>query len=178
MTVFAPSSFAELRHMLERAVFHTDGPAAVRYPRGGEGAYTGDAGDAPWTLLRPGRDITLAGYGITVNALLEAADLLSQAGVEAEVVKLNVITPLDPRGVVESVSRTGALLTAEECIRAGSVGQRLCAALEESGVEAKAALVNCGCQFVPHGAVRQLRQELGLDGRGIARRALEVLGRG
>ena len=178
MTVFAPSSFAELRRMLERAVFHTDGPAAVRYPRGGEGTYTGDAGDSPWTVLRPGRDITLAGYGITVNGLLEAAALLSQAGVEAEVVKLNVITPLNPRGVVESAARTGALLTAEECVQAGSVGQRLCAALEEAGVEARVALANCGSRFVPHGAVGQLRQDLGLDGRGIARRALEVLGRG
>lgn len=131
MTVLAPSSFAELERMLERAVLELDGPVAVRYPRGGEGAYTGNAGDEAAVVLRPGRHITLAGYGVTVNDLLTAAELLEQNGVEAEVVKLNTITPLEPKLVMESVKKTGALLTAEDCVVSGSVGQRLAAALAQ-----------------------------------------------
>ena len=73
MTVLCPSSFAELRSMLEHAIFRLKGPVAVRYPRGGEGTYTEDAGLSPSTLLRPGRDITLTGYGATIEALLDCA---------------------------------------------------------------------------------------------------------
>lgn len=61
MTVFAPSSFQELEEMLERAVLEIKGPVAVRYPRGGEGMYTGSSGSGPAVLLREGRDLTLAG---------------------------------------------------------------------------------------------------------------------
>ena len=52
------------------------------------------------------------------------------------------------------------------------------AALERAGVCARVCLVNCGEAFVPHGALSLLKQKLELDGAGIARRALEVLGRG
>jgi len=178
MTVLAPSSFSELEHMLERAVLRIDGPVAVRYPRGGQGAYTGDAGDDPAVVLRPGRDITLAGYGMIINDLLEAAEGLAVRNIEAEVVKLNTITPLGPELILESVKKTQALLVAEECAASGSVGQRLSAALAEHGVSAKVCLVNCGDRFVTHGALKCLKEELNLDGAGIARRAMEVLGRG
>ena len=178
MTVLAPASFAELEHMLERAVLHMNGPVAVRYPRGSEGTYTSDGGDEPAVVLRRGKDITLAGYGTEINDLLEAAGLLAKSGVETQVVKLNQIAPLVPDLVVASVKQTGALLVAEDCIAEGCVGQRLAAALEAADVPGKVCLINCGGRFVTHGALRCLKQELGLDGEGIARKALEVLGRG
>jgi len=178
MTVLAPSSFAELEHMLERAVLQMDGPVAVRYPRGGQGAYTGDAGDDPAVVLRHGRDITLAGYGMAINDLLTAAEELAARNIEAEVVKLNTITPLDPELVLKSVKKTGALLAAEDCAASGCVGERLSAALAEHGVSAKVCLVNCGDRFVTHGALQYLKEELNLNGAGIACKAMEVLGRG
>ena len=58
----------------------------------------------------------------------------------------------------------------------GSIGRAL-AALEASGTAAKTALVNCGTGYVPHGAVPILKKSLGLDGAGLFRRAMEVLGR-
>ena len=72
MTVLAPSSYAELAGMLEQAVLHVDGPVAIRYPRGGEGAYQGDAGPGHAAVLRQGDDITLVSYGILINDVLEA----------------------------------------------------------------------------------------------------------
>lgn len=178
MTVLAPSSYAELEQMLERAILEIEGPVAVRYPRGGEGSYTGDSGTEPCTILRRGKDITLAGYGILINDLIEAAKRLSAVGVEAEIVKLNIITPLFPDVVLNSVRRTGVLLTAEDCVAEGGVGQRLCAALGQSGIAAKAYCLSCGDSFVTHGRLSCLKQELCLDGEGIAGKALEVLGRG
>ena len=178
MTVLAPASFAELETMLERALFHISGPVAVRYPRGGEGAYVGDSGAEPASVLRPGEDVTLVGYGTEINQLLEGADLLAGAGIRAEVIKLNQVLPLEPELVLQSVRRTGTLLVAEEHAAQGSAGVRLAAWLELAGVPARVVLLNCGEGFVPHGATGLLRRSLSLDGAGIASKVLEVLGRG
>ena len=179
MTVLAPASFAELEVMLERALFRIDGPVAVRYPRGGEGGrYLGTCGEAPAAILRQGSDITLVSYGTEINEVLEAAELLEAQGVQAEIVKLNQLTPLVPELVELSVRKTGALLVAEEQSAKGCVGQRLAARLEVAGLPAKVALVNCGPHFVPHGAANLLKRDVSLDGAGLAKKGLEVLGRG
>ena len=177
ITVYAPASFAELDRMLEEAVCRVSGPVAVRYPRGGQGEFRGDSGPEPVVVLRTGTDITLAGYGTEINELLGAADRLAQEGIQAEVVKWNVITPLDTSAVLESVRRTGHLLVAEECVEQGSVGVRTLAALEAAGVQARTALVNCGRDYVTHGAVNLLKKSLGLDRDSLFHRAMEVLGR-
>ena len=177
ITVYAPASFAELDRMLEEAVCRVSGPVAVRYPRGGQGEFRGDSGPEPVVVLRTGTDITLAGYGTEINELLGAADRLAQEGIQAEVVKWNVITPLDTSAVLESVRRSGHLLVAEECVEQGSVGVRTLAALEAAGVQARTALVNCGRDYVTHGAVNLLKKSLGLDRDSLFRRAMEVLGR-
>ena len=173
MTVLAPSSYAELEGMLEQAVLHVNGPVAIRYPRGGEGAYRGDAGPGHAAVLRRGDDITLVSYGILINDVLEAAELLAGEGIQAEVVKLNVITPLDPELVLESVKKTKVLLTAEDSAAHGSVGERLAAAVAEAGLTAKVLCRTSGDKFVTHGALSCLKQELGLDSAGIFRAALE-----
>lgn len=178
MTVLAPASFAELERMLERAVLRMEGPVAVRYPRGGQGSYTGDSGEEPAAVLRQGEDITLVSYGTEINDILQAAELLEEEGVRAEVVKLNVLTPLDPRLVIDSVKKTKILLTAEDSIASGGVGERLAARLEQAGITAQFVSISCGDAFIHHGSVSQLKRELGLDAEGIARRALEALGRG
>ena len=177
ITVYAPASFAELDRMLEEAVCRVSGPVAVRYPRGGQGEFRGDSGPEPVVVLRAGTDITLAGYGTEINELLGAADRLAQAGIQAEVVKWNIITPLDTSAVLKSVRRTGHLLVAEECVEQGSVGVRTLAALEAAGVQARTALVSCGRDYVTHGAVDLLKKSLGLDRDSLFRRAMEVLGR-
>lgn len=178
MTVLAPASFAELEVMLERALFHLDGPVAVRYPRGGEGRYVGTGGAEPMSILRKGCDITLVSYGTEINDVLEAADLLERYGIQAEIIKLNQLTPLVPEVIEISVRKTGAILVAEEQAACGSVGQRLAAQLAASGLSAKVALLNCGDSFVPHGAASLLKRDLSLDGEGICKKVLEVLDHG
>ena len=178
LAVYAPASFAELRTMLRRAVLEETGRAAVRYPRGGEGAYRGDAG---WEtrVLRPGRDITLVSYGVLINQVLDAAEGLAQRGIQAEVVKLGRIAPLDLAPVAESVGRTGRLLVAEEAMAAGGVGERLAAGLLGAGVPLKSlTLANLGTGYIPHGSVEQLLSLHGLDGAHLMKRVEEVLRHG
>lgn len=178
MTMLAPASFAELEHMLEQAVLHHDGPVALRLPRGGEGAYQGDSGNLNAVVLRQGSDITLVSYGILINRVIEAAQRLEACGIQAEIVKLNTITPIDSELVCQSVRKTGALLVAEDCVEAGSVGQRLCAELARREISGKTVLINSGRKFVTHGSIAQLEQQLGLDAESLCRRVREVLNRG
>ena len=178
MTVFAPASFAELREMLKTAVLDTEGPVTVRYPRGAEGSYQRGWNGETASLLREGADVTLVSYGIMINEVLAAADLLAQQGIEAEILKLNTITPLPVEAVLNSARKTGAVLVAEDCVASGSVGERIAACLEQEGIFTKLMLCNTGDGFTTHGSVAQLRGLLGLDGQGLYERVKEALCRG
>ena len=179
MTVLCPASFAELRDMLEYAVYEVKGPVAIRYPRGGEGAYQDGAPRHPAVLLREGTDLTLVGCGTLVNELLDCADRLAADGIRAEVVKLNTITPLPLELVARSVKRTGRLLVAEESAEMGGIGQRIAAGLLAVGVPVQGlALASTGRGFVTHGTIPQLRRLCGLDGESLYHRAREVCGHG
>ena len=175
MTVLCPASFAELRQALPYALYQCSGPVAIRYPRGGEGRWQEAAPPGEDAVLRPGRDLTLVSYGTLINQALEAADRLAADSIEAEVVKLGRITPLDGRLALASVGHTGRLLVAEECAGPGCVGQRLAAALLASRIAVKGfALQNTGTGFVTHGARAQLLRLCGLDGEGLYQKGLEV----
>ena len=179
MTVLCPASFAELRDMLEYAVYEVKGPVAIRYPRGGEGAYQDGAPRRPAVLLREGTDLTLVGCGTLVNELLDCADRLAADGIRAEVVKLNTITPLPLELVARSVKKTGRLLAAEEGAEMGGIGQRIAAGLLAAGIPVQGlALASTGRGFVTHGTIPQLRRLCGLDGESLYHRAREVCGHG
>lgn len=178
-TVLCPASFAELRHMLRQALFELEGPVAVRYPRGGEGTFQGDTADEPVACLRQGKDVTLAAYGILVNHLLEAADLLAEQGIQAEVVKLNRISPLDHETVCGALGGRKRLLVLEDAFGAGCVGQRLAAILAEHGqAPDKLILKNLGKTFAPAGSVGELERSFGLDGAGVAAAVWEAMDHG
>jgi pyruvate dehydrogenase E1 component beta subunit len=65
-------------------------------------------------IERPGRHVTIVGYSITVGTALQAAEILAGQGIEAEVINLRTLRPLDIGTVVESVKRTNRLVTVEE----------------------------------------------------------------
>lgn len=179
ITVFCPASFQELRSMLRRAVYEVSGPVAIRYPRGGETEWKEDRSAGAAVLLRPGRDITLVGYGTFIQTLLETAELLSRKGIEAEVVKLNTITPLDIECISDSIRKTGRLLMAEDCVDMNCVGRRVISGLDSMGVRPNAfALRNIGSAFVTHGSVSQLQKLCGLDAKSLCAKAVEVCDNG
>ena len=175
MTLYAPSSFAEVATMLRHGLLECNGPVALRYPRGGEGGYHEDAGTVPTLVTKEGQGITLVAYGATYPDLLAAAEQLEASGCRPEIIKLNRLCPLDLVPVCRSVSKTGRLLVAEEAAAMGSVGERLCAGLAEAGIALKAVrLCNTGERFVPQGTVEQLRHLCGLDSHSLYEAAMEV----
>ena len=175
MTVLAPANYAELRDMMDYAIFEAEGPVAVRYPRGGEGNYSENAGRCGATTIVKGNDITIISYGTMINEAKTAAELLKERGISAEVIKLNTVIPVDYEYIAESVQRTGRLLVAEECTSMGCVGQQISAWLaERNKVPREIVLCNLGSDFVTHGTVPELRRHMGIDGASICRKAMEV----
>ena len=176
MKVFCPASFAELRTMLRRAVQEETGPVAVRYPRGGEGAYQEDRSDEAIACLRPGTDITLLTYGTLINEALSAADLLAQRGISAQVLKLSTIAPLSPETIRTALTGTERLLVLEDCVETGCVGQRVAAMMAQLGMAPRRlVLKNTGDRFIPQGSVAELRHLCGLDAEGVAAAAEEAV---
>lgn len=177
MTVLCPANYAELREMLGHALHNISGPAAVRYPRGGEGRYC-DCAVGAETVVREGADLTVVCYGTMVNEALDAADSLSALGVSAEIVKLGIVFPNAYAGVLSSLRKTGRLLMAEEVCAAGCVGERILSACAENGLSLQGAkLLNLGDGVIPHGTVAELRRDYGIDARAITRTALALCGR-
>ena len=174
MTILCPASFQELHDMLGYAIHEVTGPAAVRYPRGGEGRYTDSLMQAE-NLIREGTDVTVVCYGTMINEVLNAADELQSRGVSAEIIKLGMIAPNSFEQCIGSVRKTGRLLVAEEVCSVGCVGSALLAAISVAGVELKAAeLLNLGNGIVRHGTVDELRRETGIDAAAIAAAGCEM----
>ncbi len=172
--IFAPASYSELRQALERAVLKEKGPVAIRYPRGGEGAWCGDTFDRSTALLLEGRDVTLCTYGIMVNTALSAAEKLADAGIKAEVIKINELAAFDLAEIQKSVCKTGRLLVLEDSIGHGGIGESIALDLVRSGISAGVKLCNLGETFIPQGTVQQLYSAYEIDDIGIVNRIKEM----
>jgi 2-oxoisovalerate dehydrogenase E1 component beta subunit len=98
-----------------------------------EGDYTVPIGKA--IVRRPGRDLTIVTYAAMVHASLDAAAKLAQEGIEAEVVDLRTLLPLDRETIVESVRRTSKLLVVHEDTRTGGIAGEIAAAVTDSAFE-------------------------------------------
>jgi 1-deoxy-D-xylulose-5-phosphate synthase len=178
MAVFAPSSFLELREQLVAALYRIDGPVAVRYPRSGEGAYTGSMGLAPAVRLREGSDLTLLTYGILINEAIAAAQELERSGVSAEIIKLNLINPLDFDSILASVAKTGVLLAFEDACETSGIGEAVLAECVRRGISLRAvSTLNLGNGVVRQGTVEQLKALYGLDAYSLTAQALKLLER-
>lgn len=176
MRILCPANFAELREMLRYAVLKLNSPVAVRYPRGGEGAFHDMCGVTDAAVVRDGSDLTIVAYGTMVNEALKAAELLESKGKRAQVLKLNSILPLDMETILDCAQKTGHLLVAEECVDAGCVGRRIAAELTLGGkTQVNVTLANLGDRFVPQGTVAQLRALCGIDAQSLCKKALEAM---
>ena len=175
MTVFLPASFSELEGMLEKALYSCSGPAAIRYPRGGEGTYR-DCRCESESILREGRDVTIVSYGVMINEALKAADLLEIKGISAEVVKIGQIRPNGFDVVSDSLKKTKNLIVTEDVCAFGSVGAQIMTALSGK-TEIKAfRLLNLGDGIVPHGSVEELRRFCAVDAAAVVESARKMLG--
>lgn len=174
LTILCPGCRQELQEMLRWAVQKCDGPVAIRYPRGGDGAFV-TAGRE--TLFRVGKDITIVTYGTMINQVIAAAEELASRDIDAEVLRLRTIKPLDMEAITASVRKTGRLLVVEEAESVGSVGYELIEKLSQRGVPLIYGGQNIGDRFVTHGTMPELYHLLNLDTESIVRRAEEVVRR-
>jgi transketolase len=131
MVVLAPADAYEA-YAATKALAEYDGPAYMRMGRADfptilEEDVEFHIGKA--TVLREGSDVTIVGCGQMVSSCLEAAEKLAEEGVEAEVINMSTIKPLDKDALMASVSKTGCCVTAEEHSIIGGLGSAVAEAL-------------------------------------------------
>ena len=175
MTILSPASIAEQKSMLRWAVTDCKGPVAVRYPRGGDGAYTGDAWcpDAAVVTHRHGTDGAIVTYGTLVNEAMNAAALLEERGIRASVIRLTRLEPMAVSGLEAALGGQKHVLIAEEAI--GGLGSRLSDQIRGLLPDCRVAVSDLGDSYVTHGSVVELYKKHGLDGKSLADRFMEVL---
>ena len=134
MRVADPGDNHDLRAIIHTAVL-TDGPVYFRITR----LTVDDIFDAnhqfEWgkgKLLRRGHDVTLFGTGMMTSLCLRAADLLAKDGIDAEVIHLASIKPIDRELISDSVARTGCAVTAENASVVGGFGSAVLEVLAET----------------------------------------------
>ena len=169
MTVIEPSGPEQLVSALEAALA-VEGPVYLRMKRPDAGAPIG----APRALtpsrgevLRPGGDGTIFACGISVAAALQAADALAAERIEAGVVNMATIKPLDEALVVDRARRTGLVVTAENHTIIGGLGSAIAETLMEAGVAAGFARVGVADCFAEGGSTPYLQAKYGLDAPAI-----------
>ena len=175
--VYSPAYFEELETALERAVREGSGLVAVRYPRGGE-MYKPD----DFVCSRDDFDIygekesrlTIVTYGRVFANCAEALKLLKEKGIEADIVKLNKITPI-PEKAADYLKDKENILFIEEGTKTGGISESLALMLLEKGCRSKMKIVAAEGGFVPHGSMNELLRELKMDKEGIASAAEEML---
>ena len=163
MTVYAPSSHAELSSAIRKAIYEVKGPVAVKYPRGAEKTFKDDTFDYDVVRLREGTDVTLIGYGIMINNVSDAADALLGSGISAEVIKLNRIDKTNDELIEESVRKTGLAVICEDCVQSGSVGEAVAAFLAGKKIICKVRLINFKSSFAEIGSIDEIYEEHGLS---------------
>lgn len=124
VTIFAPSFYTELCWMLKEAVYQYKGVVAVRYPRGGEPSLPEGycAKPEPYSVLGGGGKVLLITYGRIFANLCRAREALAEKGIEADVLKLNRIKPIDPQAV-QLARGYRKVFFFEEGIRTGGVAE-------------------------------------------------------
>lgn len=125
-------------------------------------------------ILRDGRDISLIGTGVITYQLLVAANILSSIGVEAEVVHVPTIKPLDNATILESARRTGRVLTGEEAQINGGLGGVVAELLGEK-MPTPLFRVGINDRYGESGEPEQLFEFFELTGEHIARKAADFV---
>ncbi|MBL3552561.1 pyruvate dehydrogenase complex E1 component subunit beta [Rhodovulum sulfidophilum] len=101
-------------------------------------------------IWREGKDVTLVSFGIGMTHTLEAADALAKDGIEAEVIDLRTLRPLDTATVIESVKKTNRCVTVEEGFPVCSIGNHISAVLMQEAFDwLDAPVINCTGKDVP-----------------------------
>lgn len=177
MTVISPADAVETRYAVKAAIEH-DGPVYLRLGRLGvpviydENSYKYELGKG--ITLAEGSDATIIATGLMVHAALEAKILLQQEGINARIVDIHTIKPIDVDIIVKAAKETGVVVTAEEHNVIGGLGSAVAEVLTE---HYPVPLLRLGVQdkFGKSGKPDKLLEMYGLTAADIAKRTKDAL---
>jgi 1-deoxy-D-xylulose-5-phosphate synthase len=178
MVVMAPKDEAELQRMVVTGIEYTDGPIAMRFPRGnGHGVPLMEEG---WEslpigkgeILRSGDDVLLLGYGTMVYPAMQVAEILSEHGVEATVINARFVKPLDTELILPLAQRIGKVVTLEEGCLMGGFGSAVAEALLDNNVVVPVKRFGVPDKLVDHATPEQSKADLGLTSSQMAEQVL------
>ncbi|MBP5404086.1 MAG: 1-deoxy-D-xylulose-5-phosphate synthase [Elusimicrobiaceae bacterium] len=173
----APADENELQHLLKTA-FAAKAPFILRYPRGaGFGVPLDkelkalDIGKGAW--LTKGKDVTILAIGNRVHPALKAAETLRDKGVDAGVINMRFIKPLDTALIDEAVKRTSKLVTVEDNMLAAGFGSAVAEYLADTGKNAYLLRLGIGDEFVQHAKSALLYDQVGISEAAIVKHILQ-----
>jgi 1-deoxy-D-xylulose-5-phosphate synthase len=177
IVLMAPRDEAMLVHMLRTALVYDDGPIALRYPRGEALGVALPTRPRPieigtGEILREGHGkVAIIGYGTGVVKGLQAADRLSERGIDVTVADARFAKPLDTALMAQLAAEHELLVTVEEGVLAGGFGSAIWETLNDGGCHVPRIMrVGLPDRYVTHGTVPLLHAEVGFTGRRIADR--------
>lgn len=172
MVVMAPKDEQELRDMMYTAVNKIEGPSAIRYPRGeGSGAKLRanfeaiEVGKAE--VLLKGEDVAILAVGNMVEYSIKAADLLKNAGINAEVVNMRFIKPLDTKLLDNIANRFDKIVTVEENSIVGGFGSAVLEYFSDHNYKNDIVRIGLPDHFIDHGTQKELHRMIEIDPEGI-----------
>jgi len=180
MVIMSPKDEAELQRMVVTGINHTSGPIAMRYPRGnGFGVPLMEEG---WEALpigkgeivRNGDDLLLLGYGTMVYTALQAAELLSEHGIETTVINARFVKPLDTELILPLARRIGKVVTLEEGCLIGGFGSAVAEALLDDNIQVPIKRLGVPDILVEHAKPEESYASLGLTSSQIAEEIIQT----
>ncbi|MBE8991985.1 1-deoxy-D-xylulose-5-phosphate synthase [Nostoc sp. LEGE 12450] len=180
IVIMAPKDEAELQRMVVTGVNHTSGPIAMRYPRGnGHGVPLMEEGWEPLEIgkseiLRTGDDVLIVAYGTMVYPGMQAAEILSEHGIEATVINARFVKPLDTELILPLAKKIGRVITLEEGCVMGGFGSAIAEALMDADILVPVKRFGVPDVLVDHAEPNESKTELGLTSHQIAERVLQA----
>ncbi len=177
MVVLCPSDAVEAEAAV-RAAYEHQGPVYLRFGRlaipvfHDENTFKFEIGKGE--TLREGDDVAIIATGLMVYEALEAADALKAEGVNARVINLCTVKPLDNEIVLKAARECGKIVTAEEHSVIGGLGEAVCAVVAESGVPCKVKRVGVNDEFGHSGPAVPLLKQFGLSAENIVKVVKEL----
>lgn len=177
MVVMCPADDIEAKAAVRAAAEH-DGPVYIRLGRAtcnvinAHPDYKFEIGKG--TVVKEGSDVTIVATGICVDSAIDAAEMLAQDGINAEVINICTIKPLDEELIVESAKKTGKVVTVEEHSVIGGLGSAVCDAL---CAKYPVPVKKVGIQdvFGESGPAAELVKKYGLDAEGVYKSVKEFI---
>lgn len=173
LTIMAPKNFKELEDMLEFAVT-LNKPVVIRYPRGGEGKEKIEQEEkielGKAEILKQGNDITILAIGKTVERAQAVSNMLKEKDIDAEVINVRFLKPLDKETIKTSIEKTKRIITIED----GTIINGLGTAVKELIVDENLENIETKSyaypdNFIQHGTVDELEKLYGQDVQNIVK---------